>query len=205
MFINPKTVIENGWVTRSDCKTYQDWDDRKFVSPNAIDFTLDSLKVLGSGSPAVISEHSKTMRQLHSVATNQDGNWHLNQGVVYDGVSTTYVKVPEGMAALLYVRSTLARNGTFLISGIFDAGYEGACGFTLYPMGGNIAIEPGTRVGQIAFIDAGTAKMYAGGYNHAPDTHYTEPADSKEKSAKGSGKVSKAVTTDIQSLSGTAG
>lgn len=168
MFTNPKTAIESGWI-----KGIRDAD--KQVQPNAIDFTLDQIKSLAVGSPAVVTEDRKTMRKLFDIDVNPAGLWQLNHGTVYDGMSDMYVEVPDGQTAVLFTRSTLARNGTFLVSGLYDSGYKGHIGFTLYPLGGSIAIAPGTRVGQIAFMSADAAKQYAGGYNHAENTHYTEP------------------------------
>lgn len=181
MFISPKQAIEQGWITRTDCSSYDEWDARKFVSPNAIDFTLDTLKRLDGLSTAAISEDGKQMRQLLSTPAmthleyGKQPSWLLNHGTVYDGTSDMYVKLPDGVAAVLHTRSTLARNGVFLLSGLYDSGYNGHIGFTMYPIAGSIHITPGTRVGQIAFLAADSAKLYAGGWNHDSGTHYTQP------------------------------
>lgn len=171
MFINPKIAIDQGWI-----QGIQNPD--KQVQPNAIDFTLDTLMRVDSDSrmrKARVSEEGKTMRGLHQVQPSDmyNGAWNLDHGAVYDGTSVMYVDVPEGVAAILYTRSTLARNGVFLLSGLYDSGYKGHIGFTIYPVGGDIEIVPGTRVGQIAFVSADSAKLYAGGWNHAEGTHYT--------------------------------
>jgi deoxycytidine triphosphate deaminase len=171
MFINPKFAIEQGWI-----KGIRNPD--KQIQPNAIDFTLDILKQVGHlPGWAHLSETDKSMRPLSNVELGQRG-WTLDVGNVYDGTSDMYVEVPEGVAAVLYTRSTLARNGVFLLSGLYDSGYKGHIGFTMYPIGGDIMIEPGTRVGQIAFLSAESAKMYAGGWNHEAGTHYNEKVTS---------------------------
>lgn len=166
MFINPKIAIEQGWVQGIV-------DQDKQVQPNAIDITLDKLKVL-STDVARVSEIDKSMRTLLDVKPSP-GGWGLVHGHVYDGTSTMYCDLPDGVAAILYTRSTLARNGVFLVSGLYDSGYKGHIGFTIYPIGGSITIQPGTRVGQIAFVSADSAKLYAGGWNHTEGTHYTTP------------------------------
>lgn len=165
MFIKPTVAIENGWIKGIR-------DHAKQVQPNAIDFTLDTLFGLEAAAPALVSEAYKTMRTTYTMPTTPRGGWHLERGVVYDGTSEMYVEVPEGVAAILYTRSTLARNGVFLLSGLYDSGYKGHIGFTIYPIGGGLEIAPGTRVGQIAFVSAESAGMYAGGWNHAEGTHY---------------------------------
>lgn len=171
MFINPKEAITNKWITFDGINDLSDWDSRKFLSPNAIDFTLDAVKVLSADS-AFVSEQKKKMRELIDIPATSAG-WTLEYRRVYDGTSKMYVDLPEGVAAILYTRSTLARNGVFLVSGLYDSGYKGHIGVTIYPICGNITIMPGTRVGQIAFVSAENAKMYAGGWNHEQGTHYT--------------------------------
>lgn len=166
MFINPKIAVEQGWITGIKHPDQQ-------IQPNAIDFTLDALKELQAETPAMVSEDGKTMRKLRDFYTIR-GSWHMYRNTVYDGTSDMYVTLPDGIAAVLYTRSTLARNGVFLLSGLYDSGYKGHIGFTMYPIGGNIEIAQGTRVGQIAFMAADSAKLYAGGWNHDSGTHYTQ-------------------------------
>lgn len=171
MFINPRDAITNGWISLAGCSDIEDWKSHCFLSPNAVDFTLDTLKIL-QAETARVSESGKKMRVLDDVHLFEEG-WSLEYGRVYDGTSNMYVDLPEGIAAIIYTRSTLARNGVFLMSGLYDSGYRGHVGFTIYPIGGGIIIAPGTRVGQIAFVAAESATMYAGGWNHAEGTHYS--------------------------------
>lgn len=166
MFINPKVAIEKGWIKGIK-------DPAKQVQPNAIDFTLD--KVFWQDQrPARVSEVGKTMRDLIEMPVSDAGFWTLAEQRVFDGTSDVYVDVPEGVAAILYTRSTFARNGVFIMSGLYDTGYKGNIGFTIYTPGGAIDIAPGTRIGQIAFIAAQNAGAYAGGYNHEAGQHWTQ-------------------------------
>lgn len=165
MFINPKVAIEKGWIKGIK-------DAAKQVQPNAIDFTLDKVMLLGQEA-AMISENRKVMRSTQPVVQTQrfidstsPEEWLLDGLRVYDGYSDMYVEVPEGVAAILYTRSTFARNGVFIMSGLYDSGFKGHIGFTIYTPGGFIAIAKGTRIGQIAFIHSENAGMYAGGYSH---------------------------------------
>lgn len=159
MFINPRIAIEKGWIKGIK-------DEAKQVQPNAIDFTLDKVQALIPGMDAFISEREKVMRPMTDVEKTYDENWVLQGGRVYDGTSDMYVEVPEGVAAILYTRSTFARNGVFIMSGLYDSGFKGHIGFTIYTVGGLIVVAQGTRIGQIAFIHSENAGMYAGGYNH---------------------------------------
>lgn len=168
MFINPKVAIEKGWVKGIK-------DPAKQVQPNAIDFTLDKV-FMQEQTSARISEGGKTMRPVQEWQVEDSGFWTLSGQRVYDGTSDVYVEVPEGVAAILYTRSTFARNGVFIMSGLYDTGYKGNIGFTIYTLGGPIDIAPGTRIGQIAFVAAENAGVYAGGYNHDAGKHWTQSA-----------------------------
>lgn len=172
MLINPHEVIQNGWITGIT-------DPASQIQPNAIDFTLDELLLVNSDDVAYISNNKKLvkMKQLLPVAIHHPASnihWHLEGMKVYDGTSKMYVKVPAGYACVpMFTRSTFTRNGTFLMSGLYDSGFEGHIGFTIYTNGGPIDIEVGTKIGQIGFVKSENAHMYAGGYNHPSGTHYT--------------------------------
>lgn len=167
MFINPITAINEGWIKGIK-------DPQKQVQPNAIDFTLDEVRWLDSKTPAKITESMKQMRDCPVFATDELGMWTLSGGQVYDGTSEIYVEVPEGVAAILYTRSSFTRNGIFITSGLYDSGFKGQIGFTIYTIGGNLIVAPGTRIGQIAFVKSDSAGVYAGGWNHKQGTHYSE-------------------------------
>ena len=176
MFINPKTAIKEGWVTGIANPEVQ-------VQPNAIDFTLDHLYTIAD-KPFVISEGGKSMRGGEPVEAypglvrpGVEGaeHWNLHASRVYDGMSDMYVELPEGVAAMLIIRSTFNRNGLFLTSGLYDSGYKGHLGFALHNRATAPAlIAPGTRVGQVIFVSSDSAGMYAGGWNHDAGTHHSE-------------------------------
>lgn len=177
MFVSPVRVIEEGWITHPECKSLEDWKTRKFVSPNAIDFTCDNLYVLKDKSEAFLDDYTmtKTMREMEEVVTLLAGNglWKLKHNYVYDCASNMHVIVPQGYAALLYPRSTLTRNGLFIANGIFDQGFRGGVGTTIHVQCGDFTLGKGTRIGQIAFFkseDSGI--VYAGGYNTQQGQHW---------------------------------
>jgi deoxycytidine triphosphate deaminase len=174
MFINPQTAIDNGWITG----TFTD----KNIQPNAIDFTLDKLFSIDHENCFIISEDEKHMRGGEEIEADYDVEdfrhwWPIDIRTSYDAMSSMYVKLPEGVAAMLIVRSTFNRNGLFITSGLYDSGYEGHIGFALHNLSGPTRIATGTRIGQIMFIPSDSAKMYDGGWNHGEDTNhsYTEP------------------------------
>lgn len=171
MFINPKEAIKNGWI--------QGNIPDKNIQPNAIDFALDEIKLVTcNNAPPFVGERKKEMSPLLDVLPMFRGDgtqfWSLDSGRVYDGTSNFYVDLPSGIAAILYTRSTLTRNGVILASGLYDSGFKGHIGFTIYPLAHTIELEIGVRVGQIAFVSSESAGLYAGGWNHEQGTHYTE-------------------------------
>lgn len=185
MFISPKVAIENGWVkyeTKDKVLTsVEQWEEAKFVSPNAIDFTLDKVFTIEDRNPFYISEDGKQMRggveltpmlaPLYS--DNQQMYWKLDTGV-YDGASNFYVDIPEGVAALLIVRSTFNRNGLFITSGLYDSLYTGNIGMAIHNRSGVAFISPGTRIGQIIFVHSDSVGGYTGEYNTQPGQHWSE-------------------------------
>jgi deoxycytidine triphosphate deaminase len=178
MFINPKTAIQEGWI-KGDITTAN-------IQPNAIDFTVDRMFQLNVASDFILCEQYKDMRNSFEIFPSAEvitsteppqSNmfWNLQMGV-YDALSNFYVEVPEGVAAYLIVRSTLNRNGLFVTSGLYDSGFIGHIGFAIHNNGGPAYIAPGTRVGQIIFVESQNVGTYAGGYNHIQGTtaHQTE-------------------------------
>lgn len=175
MIINPTFAIEQGWITHPDCTTIEDWKERKLINPNAIDFTLDRL-FLVKPDPSKVATITETYRSFHEVYEIDGHTWTINPGSLYDGTSSMHVTLPEGVCAMLINRSTFNRCGVHLNSGLYDSGYDGAIGFTLYSRSsGHVATEAGTRVGQIMFIQSDSAGLYNGMYNGGQGgQHWTE-------------------------------
>lgn len=175
MFINPKTAIERGWIAGNI--------NEKHIQPNAIDFTLDTLYKINATDTFIIAESAKLMRKsnqvvheelVHSSFVEGTQGWWLQPNSVYDGTSEFVVDIPEGVAALLIVRSTLNRNGLFITSGLYDSGFKGHIGVAIHNRLGDAFLEKGVRIGQIIFVASENAGVYSGGYNHEKGTHWTE-------------------------------
>lgn len=166
MFINPKTAIQEGWITGL-------FDLDKQVQPNAIDFTADQAFEV-SYQDFYVSESYKQMRgseplepRLTYYEADNKPSWIIPGRGMLDFLSEVYVDLPEGVAAQLVIRSTLARNGLILTSGLYDSGFKGHIGFLLHNLHEHDAvIAQGVRVGQIIFVSSDSAGSYAGGYNH---------------------------------------
>jgi len=181
MVISPITTIKNGWITHPLCHSVEDWQSHKFISPNAVDFTIDRMFTIDDSTTVRISESQKNMaggvliNPVFDTRYQQDF-FRINNRCVVDGMSDMFVKVPDGVVCLsMVVRSTFNRNGIFITSGIYDSGYEGHIGFAMHNQRNAPAfVGVGTRVGQIVFIEADSAGIYEGGWNHTEGSHYSE-------------------------------
>lgn len=189
MIYSPRYAIQQGWITGVP---------EHCVQPNAIDITLDTLyEVEGEEGPCFCMVEDSTTGQnvfkrmykqtlvltrseytLRSTSDSTDicnfTGWFLESNSVYDGMSNMYVALPEGVVARLIVRSSLARNGIRMNSGLYDQGFQGNVGFVLHPRF-NAHLSQGVRVGQIIFEKADSAgELYAGGYNTSNGQHWTQ-------------------------------
>lgn len=180
MFISPEVALKEGWITGIV-------DEEKQIQPNAIDFTLDRLFTIHDSNTFAISEDGKYMRggkEYDAITDRRSGKlfFNLDSRRTYDAMSDVYVTLPEGVAAMLIIRSTFNRNGIFLTSGLYDSGFKGHLGFAIHNQSGPAKIAKGTRIGQVIFVHSENATMYAGGWNHEQGTHYTDNGSNVEES-----------------------
>lgn len=178
MFISPQVAIEKGWIKRSDGKEIS----AAYIQPNAIDFTIDRA-FLATGVvefkaiDVIVDGELKTLKQFPEfveLQASEDADPKFAGGPMFlvnpqssiDFLSDFYVDIPEGVAALLIVRSTFNRGGNFVTSGLYDSGFKGNIGAALHNNGSsNAFVGKGTRIGQIIFVSSDSVGMYAGGYN----------------------------------------
>lgn len=182
MFISPQTAIDNGWIRKSDGTAIA----QAAIQPNAIDFTVDRVFYTVDNGPVarnfkvadvVVDGELKTVKEFPVFAelgAEEDTDpkfdrvpmWKLSPRATFDILSDYYVELPEGVAAMLVVRSTFNRGGLFVTSGLYDSGYKGNIGAALHNNGSMDAyIGKGVRVGQIIFVSSDSIGSYAGGYN----------------------------------------
>lgn len=171
MIINPHKAIEQGWIKGIKNETLQ-------VQPNAIDFTIDRVFGINSHNTFVIcndpenpNKELKQMRGGGEMVPAEDRRtgvpfFNLLAHTSYDILSDVYVDLPDGVAALTIIRSSFCRNGLFVTSGLYDSGFKGHVGCVLHNIVGDTKVQQGVRVGQIILIEASSAKLYAGGWNH---------------------------------------
>lgn len=77
------------------------------------------------------------------------------------------VKIPKNMFAMIFHRSSFNRQGIFMMSGLWDSGFVGRIGLTIYNLSGKtIYIPKNERVAQIVFFKAKAASLYNGQYQN---------------------------------------
>jgi len=131
------------------------------IQPNAIDLCINEVFTL-SGQ-FTLSEQSKTHRKYQKLSTDEDNYWDLLPGD-YDFLTSHYINIADGEAGWLIARSTLNRNGVFITSGLYDAGFNGLIGGTLHVGCGPFRVQRGTRIGQFLLFEAETIHLYDGSY-----------------------------------------
>lgn len=197
MFINPKTAIEKGWIMFPEGMSEE--MKQKCLQPNAVDITADhvhvftqnTLRSYENGDVSIedlnrmtLSESTKIMRKqeplqpIASPETNYVPFWHIEGNSCVDVMTNFHVTVPAGAVAMLIARSTLARNGLFISSGLYDSGFDNYVGFMLHNRGPRAFIAPGTRIGQLYFVAAEVSgMMYQGQYNANKGEHWSKIED----------------------------
>lgn len=89
----------------------------------------------------------------------------LNKGDSINILLNETIKLPADMYATFHQRSSYSRKGIFMTTGIYDPGYEGSLGCTIYNMGNvEILIPANERVGQLMVFKADAASSYNGQY-----------------------------------------
>ena len=171
MFINPKRILEEGILTLP--KTIK---EGAVLQPNGIDLSITSVSRILEYSDCFVGDDVKTQHHLksgkditecyHRLEQKDVNGYRLKKGEVYN-VETGYeLHLPEDMVAFIFTRSSLNRNGILVGSGLWDSGYHGPVGATIYPFR-DLTLIPPCRVAQIAFMKAESALLYNGSYNDA--------------------------------------
>lgn len=119
-----------------------------YIIENKILIPVEQTKVQQVGIDLTISE---TVLIQHGYSINV-----LLNEVVY---------LPQGVFATFTHRSSYNRKGILITGSIYDPGYQGQIGCTIYNLSGkHISIEKNERIGQMIFFKADPASSYNGQY-----------------------------------------
>jgi deoxycytidine triphosphate deaminase len=123
--------------------------DNDQIQPNTIDLRISEIFEVDNKEVLVLGESAKQTRTLLKLTTDEAGFYHLEGGKTYQVMSSTYIKVAENEIAIVMGRSTLNRNGVFVISSIYDSGFEDYIGASLYNLTGHTKLEKNSRVAHL--------------------------------------------------------
>lgn len=157
--------------------------DDKCMQPNAVDLRIASLDLLdawaesGDHCAIFLGEKEKQFFQRHEVPAvchDQRDNeistveyFELKPGKTYSFTTMHDVEVPEGIAGIVKVRSTLARNGLIVTTGLYDSGYNGPIGGMIFNSApATVFLEQYSRIAQFITFKAETTHLYDGHWNH---------------------------------------
>lgn len=190
MFISPLHAVEQGWITGLV-------NPDKQIGSDGIDLTIKRASAINLFSPSVLSEEKKFTihRQIDDIEPETADGWgDVPDGMVgfvltegaYDIEFNEFVKIPEGVAAMLLLRSSFVRAGHRMFSGLYDQGFSNFAGSVLH-IAGEAFVEQHMRVAQIVFLPSqGSGKLYAGGYNFAAGDATWQDAAARAGSVSGS-------------------
>lgn len=163
MFLNPQELLDKKIITYPE-----GFDISKFVQQNGLDvdcvkihsLEFDSLPIVGkniSYKPEPKVENTTDLTRYGMTG------WILKKGNTYTFESSFEIEIPEGMCGWVIGRSAFNRQGILIRSSLYDSGFKGNIGGTIYCFN-NIAIQEGTRIGQIVLAKAENASLYKGQY-----------------------------------------
>ena len=147
-----------GQSSNSKLTNVQDQD----VQPNAVDLRLGKVFRIASNT-FTLTEDIKIHRGSTPVEVDIDGFFNLEPGA-YEVIMENTIEVADDEAGWVITRSTLGRNGCFIVSGLYDSGYKGVMAGVLHVTTGHLKIKPGTRIGQYLNFKAESLKSYNGSY-----------------------------------------
>lgn len=139
--------------------------DPKQNQPNAIDVTCDNLYKVTPSKFFITNFQTqhRTILEEPTVISGQRDMFYLNVGV-YQFESNVKVEIPPGYIGFCWTRSSLNRNGIIVTSGIYDSGFKGNIGGSIYNFLPETYIEKGCRICQFLVCSAENKHLYDGQY-----------------------------------------
>lgn len=148
--------------------------DAKSMQPNAVDIRVSEISTVEDVDHVYSTFHdqlfvisdTETVHKISStpIQPDSEGFVTLYKGI-YQFTTPHYCIIPDGYCGWIIHRSSLNRNGVFIMSGLYDSGFQGYVGATLYNLAGRVKIKLGTRVGQFLVAKSSSVGLYTGQYN----------------------------------------
>lgn len=153
MIVNPKKIVEQRLIENLTDNSFE-------IQQNGIDITLGEVKLIVGGK---LGKNERVIGDYIPVVPDNDGYILFEPGNSYSIDFQQKIRVPDDMCAQIVQRSTLNRMGAFILSGVYDSGFENTIGAVLRTTA-PVLIQVGARVAQIVFSEADPASLYDGVY-----------------------------------------
>lgn len=153
MIVNPKKIVEQQLIENLTENSFE-------IQQNGIDLTLGGISVINGG---ILGKNERIINNYNPVYPDEEGYVWITPEHSYTIEFQQKIRVPENMCAQIVQRSTLNRMGGYILSGLYDSGFENTIGAVLRTSA-PIKIQIGARVAQITFSEADAASLYNGIY-----------------------------------------
>lgn len=170
MIISPKEVIDREFLSSPE----KPFDLDAQLQPSGIDVRVSFVKKIDLSSVFIMSPSSfarsskKAPLPIYWKEEDSLRYYQMRRGYAYDVQCYEWVKLPVGVVAYVFGRSTLNRNGVFARSSLYDPGFNNYVGFTVYPFV-DFEVAIGERIAQIVFARAESVSSYDGQYQGRDD------------------------------------
>ncbi len=141
-------------------------DLEKQLTPNGMDFTASTIHAFDGEGAVDFDNSGRVLPGVREVPGGGNSGWWLLKQGAYRVSTNETVRMPLGLIAFAFTRSSLLRCGAFTQTGVWDAGFHGRSEFILVvqnPAG--IRIRRNARLIQLVFAGINPAgKGYDGIY-----------------------------------------
>ncbi len=182
MIISPQIIIDQNIIVPAEGEPdmiLDSQDSECQLQQNGIDLRLSSACEIDG--QAKFSRYKKDeLRPRFWPEELKDGFLRFWPRRVYSIDFMEYINpIPANMSANIIVRSSINRFSGTIMTGWWDAGFEGRLGAVFRP-DMYTEIEPGVRMGQIIFFPSDSARLYEGQYlKQSSHSNYGENEDSQ--------------------------
>ena len=164
--VNPKHILDIGAVRPYEGRPVIITDPKDgecALQQNGIDLRLDEVQVAEGFTSFHLNKVGDNKCSYFPVVPSYDGMFHLEPFKQYAFDFMEEIEVPVGMAAYLFIRSSMNRYSGIFTVGLYDSGFRGRLGGIFRPFI-ETYIQGGCRVAQIVFFHADSFRPYEGQY-----------------------------------------
>jgi dUTP pyrophosphatase len=164
--VNPKHILDLGAVKPYEGRPsiiIDPKDDECALQQNGIDLRLDEVQVADGATIFTLHKKGDIRCKYHKLEPDAEGMFGMYPGHQYALDCFEEVNVPKGMAAYIFVRSSINRYAGIFLCALWDSGFRGRLGGIFRPYIPTF-IERGCRIAQIVFFTADSYRQYEGQY-----------------------------------------